>query len=146
IGRITALEVRATGIQWTFAPAVSVPQDERWGRSYEGFSEDPELVTRLGVAAVRGLQNGGLANPLAVAACVKHYAGDGGTAMGYGIGLGGQGLDQGDVRVDSATFYRLHMAPYGPAIEAGAATVMPSYSGWNGAKMSGHRQLLTDEL
>src|SRR5690606_30536686 len=68
------------------------------------------------------------------------------TAMGSGIGRDAQGLDQGDVRVDSATFYRLHMAPYGPAIEAGAATVMPSYSGWNGAKMSGHRQLLTDEL
>ena len=79
IERITAEEVRATGIQWAFAPCVTVPQDIRWGRTYEGFSEDPELVTELGAAAVRGLQGEDLADPLAVLACAKHFAGDGGT-------------------------------------------------------------------
>src|SRR5689334_6995649 len=79
IGRITAEEVRATGINWAFAPCVTVPQDIRWGRTYEGYSEDPEIVKELGAAAVRGLQWNGLTNPQAVLACSKHFAGDGGT-------------------------------------------------------------------
>ena len=82
VERATAEEVRATGIQWAFAPCVTVPQDKRWGRTYEGFSEDPELVRQLGEAAVRGLQGPDLANPLAVLACAKHYIGDGGTTFG----------------------------------------------------------------
>src|SRR5512133_2427387 len=78
ISRATAEEVRATGIQWAFAPCVTVPQDIRWGRTYEGFSEDPEVVQQLGAAATRGLQGPDLANPISVLACVKHYVGDGG--------------------------------------------------------------------
>lgn len=145
IARITAEEVRATGINWAFAPCIAVPQDERWGRTYEGFSEDPELVAALGAAAVRGLQGAELDAPLSVLACAKHYAGDGGTAMGTGV-TGANGLDQGDTRVDEATFRRIHVAPYRPAIDAGVASIMPSYSSWNGEKVSGHRQLLTDVL
>ena len=144
--RITAIEVRATGINWTFAPAVSVPQDERWGRTYEGFSEDPELVTELGVAATRGYQGASLDDPLSVAASAKHYAGDGGTVPGSGLNPQNQGLDQGDVPLDSADFWDIHLAPYKPVVDAGVATIMPSYSGWNGQKMSGHTQLLTDVL
>src|SRR5208283_792972 len=75
IARITALEVRATGINWAFAPCVAVPRDIRWGRAYEGFAEEPDGVKELGAAAVRGLQGGDLADPLAVLACAKHYAG-----------------------------------------------------------------------
>src|SRR5580698_5994386 len=84
IGKITAEETRAVGIQWVFAPCVTVPQDIRWGRTYEGFSEDPKLVGELGAAAVRGLQGAGLSDPHAVLACAKHYVGDGGTSMGTG--------------------------------------------------------------
>ena|GEM_PF-5942007 len=83
-------------------------RDERWGRTYESFSEDPELVARLGAAAVRGLQNGGLNNPLAVLATAKHFAGDGGTAFGMG-GPQGALLDQGDTRLDEAIFRRIHV-------------------------------------
>ncbi len=144
--RITAEEVRATGIQWAFAPCVAVPQDIRWGRIYEGFSESPDLVKTLGAAAVRGLQGKALDDPLSVLACAKHYAGDGGTTFGTGNRASGHRLDQGDMRLDEATFRRIHLPGYVAAIEAGAATIMPSYSSWNGAKCSGDRRLLTGIL
>ena len=81
---ITAEEVRAIGANWAFAPCVTVPQDIRWGRTYEGYSENPDVVKVLGEAATHGLQNGGLNNPLAVLACAKHYVGDGSTSFGTG--------------------------------------------------------------
>jgi beta-glucosidase len=142
--RITAEEVRATGIQWAFAPCVAVPQDIRWGRIYEGFSESPDLVQVLGAAAVRGLQGKSLDDPLSVVACAKHFVGDGGTA--FGTGVDGHPLDQGDTRVDEATLRKIHLPGYVTAIQAGVATIMPSYSGWNGQKCSGDRKLLTDIL
>jgi beta-glucosidase len=151
VARITAKEVRATGANWTFAPCVTVPRDERWGRSYEGFAEDTTLVGELGAAAVRGFQGKSLADPLRVAACAKHYVGDGGTAWGTGRrderspDKGGR-LDQGDVQADEATLRRIHLAPYADAIAAGVATIMPSYSSWNGEKCSGSRRLLTEIL
>jgi beta-glucosidase len=144
VARATAEEVRATGIQWTFAPCVTVPQDIRWGRTYEGFSEDPDVVKQLGGAAVRGLQGADLANPVAVLACAKHYIGDGGTA--FGSAQGGKGLDQGDTRVDEATLRRIHLPGYISAIQEGVGTIMPSYSSWNGVKVSGSKRLLTDIL
>lgn len=144
IGRVTAQEVRATGIQWTFAPCVTVPRDERWGRTYEGFSEDPKLVSILGAAAVRGLQGTDLSGPESVLACAKHYVGDGGTA--FGSSKDGKGLDQGDTRVDEKTLRRIHLAPYIPAIAAGVGTIMPSYSSWNGLKCSANKYLLTTVL
>ncbi|HOK65478.1 MAG TPA: glycoside hydrolase family 3 N-terminal domain-containing protein [Anaerohalosphaeraceae bacterium] len=144
IGRITAREVRATGIQWTFAPCVAVPQDERWGRTYEGFSEDPQLCALLGAAAIRGLQGDDLRSPYSILACAKHYVGDGGTL--FGTSEDGRGLDQGDVRVDEETLRRIHLHPYPAAIQAGAATIMPSYSSWNGVKCSANRYLLTKVL
>jgi beta-glucosidase len=144
IGRITAEEVRATGIQWTFAPCVTVPQDQRWGRTYEGFSEDPTIVAPLGEAAVRGLQGNDLASPLSLLACAKHYIGDGGTT--YGSTRGGRGLDQGDARVDEATLRRIHLPGYIAAVKAGVGTIMPSYSSWNGVKCSASKRLLTEIL
>ncbi|HUB34290.1 MAG TPA: glycoside hydrolase family 3 N-terminal domain-containing protein, partial [Bryobacteraceae bacterium] len=144
IARITADEVRATGIQWAFAPCVTVPQDERWGRTYEGFSENPQLVAQLGEAAVRGLQGPDLANPLAVLACAKHYIADGGTT--FGTSHNGKGLDQGDTRVDEATLRRIHLPGYIAAIKAGAGSIMPSYSSWNGVKCSASHRLLTEIL
>ncbi|MEY3898069.1 MAG: hypothetical protein RLZZ214_3590, partial [Verrucomicrobiota bacterium] len=140
VARITAREIRATGIQWTFAPCVTVPRDIRWGRTYEGYSEDPALVASLGLAAVRGLQGENPSASNAVLGCAKHFIGDGGTSFNGGR------LDQGDTRVDEATLRAIHMAGYPTAIDAGVGTVMPSYSSWNGVKCSGSKQLLTDIL
>ncbi len=149
ISRITAKEIRATGIQWTFAPCVAVVRDERWGRTYESFSEDPDLVKVLGEAAVRGLQGPNLADPLSVLACAKHYLGDGGTTLGTGLPRGGGNrfpFDQGDTRVSEADLRRLHLPGYITAVRAGVGTVMPSYSSWNGEKVSGSKRLMTDLL
>ncbi len=143
ISSITAEEVRATGINWTFAPCVAVPRDERWGRTYEGFGEDPALAEQLGAAAVRGLQGGDLADPLKVLGCAKHYVGDGGTV--FGTGEEGP-LDRGDVRLDEKALRAMHMPGYVTAIRAGVGTIMPSYSSWNGVKCSGSRRLLTEIL
>lgn len=152
INRITAEEVRATGIQWTFSPCVAVPQDIRWGRTYEGFSEDPELVATLGEAAVRGLQ-GDLGHPLSVLACAKHFVGDGGTGPSVSPIPGAPAapgarlwLDRGDTRVDESTLRRIHLPGYVAAIRAGVGSIMPSYSSWNGVKCTGSRRLLTEIL
>jgi beta-glucosidase len=144
IAAITAQEVRATGIHWTFAPCVAVPQDVRWGRTYEGFSEDPELVALLGAASIRGLQGMTLRDPLSVLATAKHYLADGGTALGTGVR--GQGFDQGDARIDEPTLRRVHLRPYAAAVAAGVGSIMVSYNSWNGVKMSANHYLLTDVL
>jgi len=144
VERITAEEVRATGIQWAFGPCVTVPQDIRWGRTYEGFSEDPKLVAELAGPAVAGFQGASLADPLGVLACAKHYVGDGGTA--FGSAQNGKGLDQGDTRVDEATLRRVHLPGYISAIQAGVGSIMPSYSSWNGVKCSASKRLLTEIL
>jgi beta-glucosidase len=151
IGRITAKEVRATGINWAFAPCVAVPRDERWGRTYEGFGEDPTLVAELSEAATRGLQADGLDHPLAVLACAKHFAGDGGTTYGTGMEAKNQPggrypLDRGDTRLSEAELKRLHMQGYITSIRAGVGSIMPSYSSWNGVKASGSHRLLTEIL
>jgi len=146
--RITAEEVRATGINWSFAPCIAVPRDERWGRTYEGFGETPELAERLGAAAVRGLQRNDLSNPLAVLACAKHFVGDGGTSFGTGTPNRNQQrlLDQGDTRISEAELRRIHLPGYISAIKAGAGSIMVSYSSWNGLKLSASKRLLTDIL
>lgn len=141
IGAATAAEVAATGIEWTFAPTLAAPQDLRWGRSYEGYSSNPELVKSYASAMTLGLQ-GVLARgkPVAsnrVAATIKHFLADGGT-------LGGK--DQGDAVMDEAELVRLHAQGYPAGIEAGALTVMVSFSGWNGVKHHGNRSLLTGVL
>jgi beta-glucosidase len=144
VERATAEEVRSTGIQWAFGPCVAVPQDIRWGRTYEGFSEDPALVKELAGPAVRGFQGAGLGDPLAVLACAKHYMGDGGTT--YGTGTGGRGNDQGNTQVDEATLRKIHMQGYIAAVQAGVGSIMPSYNSWNGVKCSASHRLLTEIL
>jgi len=144
IARITANEVRATGINWAFAPCVTVPRDIRWGRTYEGFAEEPDLVKELGPPAVRGLQ-GDLTDPLSVLACAKHYVGDGGTAYGSST-IGPHLLDQGDTRLDEKTLRQIHLQGYITTIRAGVGSIMPSYSSWNGLKCSGSKRLLTEIL
>jgi beta-glucosidase len=146
--RITAIETRATGINWTFAPCVTVPRDERWGRSYEGFGESPELARLMGEAAVRGYQGNDLSDPTRLLACAKHWIGDGATKYGTGRKLKPdlQILDRGDVQLSESELRRLHMAGYISAIKAGVGTIMPSYSSWNGVKCSGSKRLLTEIL
>ena len=136
--RVTAEEVAGTGIRWAFAPCVTVPQDARWGRTYEGYNDDPALVAELGAASVRGFQGKQLsADPTSVLACAKHFIGDGGTTGG---------IDQGNTVCDEATLRRLFLPPYIAAIKAGVGSIMVSYSSWNGAKMHGNKYLLTDVL
>jgi beta-glucosidase len=141
IGAATAEAVAATGIDWTFAPTLAVPQDVRWGRSYEGFSQDPALVREYARAAVEGLQGppktAGRLQAGRIAATAKHFIGDGGTF---------DGVDQGDARVSEGDLIRLHAQGYASAVDAGVMTVMASYSSWQGRKMHGNRQLLTDVL
>ncbi|HKM52263.1 MAG TPA: glycoside hydrolase family 3 N-terminal domain-containing protein, partial [Isosphaeraceae bacterium] len=116
--RITALEMAGTGIRWAFAPCLAVARDERWGRTYESFGEDPALAETLGAAAVRGLQGSSLAGPTSVLACAKHFLGDGGTTGG---------IDQGNTQCDLATLRKLHLPGYISATSAGVETVMASY-------------------
>ncbi len=153
IGRITAIEMQATGIHWTFAPAVTVPQDIRWGRTYEGFSEDTNIVKELGKAAVLGLQGYDLSDPLSVVACAKHYLADGGTEATteprpgpFADTSGRMWLDQGNSKIDEDTLRKIHLPGYITAIEAGVGTIMPSYSMWNGVRCSASKELLTDIL
>ena len=152
IGEAVARQVRATGIDWTFAPTVAVVRDDRWGRTYEGFSEDPAIVAAYAGRYVTGLQ--GRLDPAGrptIVATAKHYLGDGGTDLG---------VDQGENKADVATLLRLHGAGYKTALDAGVQTVMASFNSWTftgkddtgralsyaNAKNTGNRYLLTDVL
>ncbi len=145
IGRATAEEMAATGILWNFAPVLAVAQDIRWGRTYESYSQDTALVTKLGVAYIQGLQGADLTAPTAVLATPKHYLGDGGTAYGSSK-TDNYLLDQGDVQVDEATLRALYLPPYRAAIQAGALSVMVSFSSWQGTKMHANKYLVTGVL
>jgi beta-glucosidase len=141
IGAATAAEVRATGISWTFAPTLAVVRDDRWGRSYEGYSEDPSIVAAYSKAMVEGIQ-GKVGTPafldaMHAVATAKHFLGDGGTA---------NGKDQGSADISEAELRSIHAAGYPPAVAAGVQTVMASFSAWNGVKMHGNKALLTDVL
>ena len=141
IGAATATEIEVTGIDWNFSPTVAIAQDDRWGRTYESYSEDPQLVARLGAALVEGLQGTpGSKDFLGagrVIATAKHFFGDGGTA---------QGIDTGDVNGDIAELKKIHAVPYPVAIGAGVQAVMASFNSINGEKMHGNKPLLTDYL
>lgn len=146
IGVATALEVRACGIQYTFAPCVAVCRDPRWGRCYESYSEDTNIVREM-ASIVTGLQgqppeghpNGYpfLAGRNNVIACAKHFVGDGGTH---------KGLNEGDTILSYEDLERIHMAPYLDCISQGVGTIMVSYSSWNGRQLHAHHFLLTEVL
>lgn len=138
VARATAVEVAATGIDWTFAPCIAVPQDERWGRTYEGFGETPELAEMMAAPAVRGFQTEILgSNNTSILACAKHFLGDGGTK---------DGKDQGDTQVDESVIRRIHLPGYISAINAGVGSIMVSYSSINGLKMHGSKYWITEVL
>jgi beta-glucosidase len=141
IGRVTAEETSTIGADWTFGPTVAVPRDDRWGRTYEGYGENPEIVRAYAPAMVEGLQGklpgkGAIARGR-VAASIKHFLADGGTTGGK---------DQGDAAISEAELIRIHAQAYPPAVEAGALTVMASFSSWQGVKNHGDKGLLTEVL
>ena len=145
IARVTAREMIATGIYWNYAPVLAVPRDIRWGRTYEGYGEDPALVTRLASAALRGLQGDDLAAPDTVLGTPKHFVGDGATAFGTSPIADGL-LDRGDADVDEATLRRVHLAPYVDAVANGARSVMVSFSSWRGVPLHAHAELIRGVL
>ena len=141
IGEVTATEVKATGIDWTFAPTVAVVDDIRWGRSYESYSEDPKLVAEYAAAMVKGLQGSTSMEDLSdgrhVVATAKHFLGDGGTY---------RGIDRGDTQISEAGLVAMHAPGFFASLEEGTQTVMASFNSWNGVKMHGNEYLLTDIL
>lgn len=136
IAKATALEVLATGIDWNFAPTLAVARNERWGRTYESFSEEPSLVSQMGFAYLTGLQTSFEQN-IWLAGTAKHWIGDGGTT---------NGIDQGDTEMSLAELRKIHLPPYLEAIRAGVPTVMASFNSWNGKKLHEHKFLITDVL
>jgi beta-glucosidase len=144
--QVTAAEMNATGVRWTFAPVIAVPQDVRWGRTYEGYGENTDLVSQLGVACLEGYQGASLSDPGTVVADPKHFLGDGGTA--YVANSSGQYmLDQGVDQLDDATIENLFLPPYKQAVDNGARIIMASFSSiQNEGKMTGNQHWLTDVL
>ena len=141
IARATAEEVAATGVDWTFAPTLAVPRDDRWGRTYEGFSEEPGIARTYAAGLVRGLQ-GELRDGVGLASghvmgSAKHFLADGGTT---------DGRDRGDAAMSEQDLIDIHLSGYREAIDAGVLSVMVSFSSWNGVKHTGNRSLLTDVL
>ncbi|CAA2980226.1 beta-glucosidase 3B-like [Olea europaea subsp. europaea] len=146
IGEVTALEVRASGAQYAFAPCVAVSRDPRWGRCYESYSEDTEVVRKM-TTLVTGLQGQPpeghpqgypfLGGRKKVIACAKHFVGDGGTD---------NGTNEGNTIITYDDLERIHMAPYLDCISQGVCTVMASYSSWNGSKLHSDRFLITEIL
>ena len=150
VNKATATEVAASGIHWTFSPCVAVPQDPRWGRFYEGFGQTTALVNGLTTAAVMGYQ--ALlteTDDKQVAACAKHFVGDGGTIWGTGTEVDGIHpylIDQGDVQLDDEALRELHLPPYERAIAADVKTIMISFSSLRGEKCHGSNFLINDLL
>jgi len=141
IGRVTAVEILTTGLDWTFAPTIAVVRNDRWGRTYEGYSEDPRIVVAYAPRFVEGLQgrygSDDFLSEDHIIATAKHFVGDGGTS---------NGIDQGDNLSTEAELRDIHAAGYPPAIAAGVQTVMASYSSFHGEKMHGSKPMLTDVL
>jgi len=140
IAEATAREVMATGIDWVFAPTVAVVRDDRWGRTYESYSENPDIVRDYAASIVRGLQGaaeGDFLSERRVISTVKHFVGDGGTTGG---------VDQGNTEVSESELYHIHAQGYVGGLQAGAQSVMASFNSWNGSKLHGDRYLLTDVL
>ncbi|MQY13283.1 Beta-glucosidase BoGH3B [Streptomyces sp. RB5] len=143
--RVTRDEVLGAGMRWAFSPCVCVPRDDRWGRTYEGYGETPDLVAPLGAASVRGFQGERL-GPGSVLATAKHFVADGGTVPGTGNAKEGYLLDQGDAPIDDAELRAVHLPPYRAAVDAGVGSVMATYSSVRGEKVHGDRALLTGVL
>jgi beta-glucosidase len=140
---ITRDEMLGTGINWAFGPCVCVPRDDRWGRTYEGYSEDTATVQSMAAASIQGFQGTGLGTTT-VMATAKHFVGDGGTR--FGTGSSGFLIDQGDAQISEAELRAIHLPPFQTAVANHVGTVMISYSSWNGVKNHSNQFLITTLL
>jgi beta-glucosidase len=138
MGAAVAEEMKLTHTLWNFSPCVAVAQDPRWGRTYESFSSDPEIVSELALAYYKGLSDHG------IVATAKHFAGDGGTI--FGTGEGENLIDRGDTVLSDRMFRDIHIKPYEALVEEGLKIVMVSFSSINGVKMSESKYYITDVL
>ena len=145
VAAATAADVRATGVNWNYAPNLDQPQDIRWGRMYEAFSDDTNLVSRLGAAYVRGLQSSSTSGHLPVLATLKHYIGLGAMQWGTSQNKNFQ-IDQATTPVDVRALRDEYLPPFAAAIDAGALSVMVGLNTWNGKRLVTNRALITDEL
>ena len=141
IARVTAKEMIATGVNWNFAPCVAAARDQRWGRTYESFSEDPKLISKLSVPYIRTMQE-----EYKIAATAKHYLADGGTEWGTGNDSRGFKIDQGNSRITEEELREIHLPMYKEAVDAGVKTVMVSFSSWRGVKSHEDKYLIEDVL
>jgi beta-glucosidase len=139
IGEATAAEVRSTGMDWSFAPTIAVARDDRWGRTYESYSEDPKIVAQYAASMVMGLQGSGstFLDKDHVISTAKHFLGDGSTDGGR---------DQGNSLASEADLIRLHAPGYTQAIDAGTQSIMASFNSWHGVKVHGNQALMTEVL
>ena len=141
IGEATAREVAVTGVDWTFAPTIAVVRDDRWGRTFESYSEDPAIVADYAREMIKGIQGEKRSEEFLdgrhLVSAAKHFVGDGGTT---------RGIDRGDTQVSEKELAEIHAAGYFTALESGVQTVMASFNSWNGKRLHGHKYLLTDVL
>ncbi|WP_299599349.1 exo 1,3/1,4-beta-D-glucan glucohydrolase [uncultured Microbulbifer sp.] len=141
IGQATAREVAVTGVDWTFAPTIAVVRDDRWGRTFESYSEDPEIVAAYAREMIKGIQGDKNSEEFLdgrhLVSAAKHFVGDGGTT---------RGIDRGDTEVSEKELAEIHAAGYFTALESGVQSVMASFNSWNGKRLHGHKYLLTDVL
>jgi beta-glucosidase len=142
--RATAIEVKATGLNWTFSPCIAVPRDERWGRTFEGFGETQTESQMYASAATVGYQGYDMSSPYTITATAKHFLSDGGTL--FGTGQSTYLIDRGDARITETELRQIHLPGYIKAIAEGVGTIMPTLSMWNGVNVSGDQALLTDML
>ena len=147
VSEATAIEVAATGINWNFSPCIAIAEDERWGRHYEGYSEDVEIVTNMGLASIEGYQTKTLGSSnISVVACAKHFIGDGATEWGTGMDNQPDKIDRGNAILSDSLIRAKYLPPYIAAIEAGVGTVMASFNSINGLKCHANGYLFNDLL
>ena len=147
VSEATAIEVAATGINWNFSPCIAIPQDERWGRHYEGYSEHVDIVSEMGEASIIGYQTKELGSVNhSVVACAKHFIADGATIWGTGMGNNPDKIDRGNAPISDSLIRAKYLPPYQKALDAGVGTVMASFNSINDLKCHANGYLFNDLL
>ena len=147
VSEATAIEVAATGINWNFSPCIAIPQDEKWGRHYEGYSEHVDIVSEMGEASIIGYQTKELGSVNhSIVACAKHFIADGATIWGTGMGNKADKIDRGNAPISDSLIRAKYLPPYQKAIDAGVGTVMASFNSINDLKCHANGYLFNDLL
>ena len=147
VSEATAIEVAATGINWNFSPCIAIPQDEKWGRHYEGYSEHVDIVSDMGEASIIGYQTADLGSVNhSVVACAKHFIADGATIWGTGMGNKANKIDRGNAPISDSLIRAKYLPPYQRALDAGVGTVMASFNSINDLKCHANGYLFNDLL